>query len=440
MDDMILTELLIILSLVLANGIFAGAEIAIVALRKTRLQELVANGSRNARAVWALRENPERFLATVQIGVTVVSATAAAFGGASLSVHFVPVVERISWLPGDADDVALGLVVALISYLSIVLGELVPKSLALQGAERYSLIMGRPLLVLSFLSRPLVWFLTSSSNVILKPFGDRTTFTETRHSPEELQQILHDATASGSLHPEAGEIASRALDFPELNAVDVMVPRQSVLMVRRHAGLDEVRALLLEHAHTRVPVYDGTPDNVVGYVHVKDLLAFAWENQLFVLEDVLRPAVFVPETQRAIKLLQDMRRRHNPFAIVIDEAGGMSGIVTMEDLLEELVGEIFSEHEEREPRLIHPEPDGSFTISGMAPVREVNRDLELDLPEGDWTTIAGLCIALAERIPKAGEKLTTGSGIELEILDATVRRIRSVRLRRPPEHDSEMNE
>lgn len=429
---MISTELLIILALVLANGVFAGAEIAIVALRKTRLQELVTEGHRGARAVRTLRDNPERFLATVQIGITVVSASAAAFGGASLARHLAPLLERSPWLPADADEVAFALVIALVSYLSIVLGELVPKSLALQSAERYSLLIGRPLLLLSHLSRPLVWLLTKSSNIVLKPFGDRTTFTETRHSPEELQQILQEATAAGSLHPQAGEIASRALDFPGLCASDVMVPRQSVVMIRRHATTLEVREMLLEHSHTRVPVYDGTPDNVVGYVHVKDLLAFAWENKLFVLEDVMRPAVFVPETQLAINLLQDMRKRHNPFAIVIDEAGGMSGIVTMEDLLEELVGEIFTEHEGREPQVITPEPDGSFVILGTATVRDVNRELELDLPERDWTTIAGLCMALAERMPKAGEKVWTEKGVELEILEASARRVRTIRLRPVP--------
>jgi putative hemolysin len=279
--------------------------------------------------------------------------------------------------------------------------------------------------------------LSKSSNLILKPFGDKTTFIEARHSAEELQQLVEEATESGTLHPQAGEIASRALEFPELSAADVMVPRPSVVMLRRHSSVEEVRRVLLEHSHTRMPVYDGTPDNVVGYVHVKDLLAFAWENKLIVLEDVMRPAVFVPESQRAIDLLQDMRRRRNPFAVVIDEQGGMSGIVTMEDLLEELVGDIFSEHARPAPEMITREADDSVLIQGDAPIREVNRELSIALPEGEWTTVAGLCMALAGHMLAPGEKVTTPDAIVLEVVDATTRRIRTVRLRLPAKQSSE---
>jgi putative hemolysin len=425
-----MTELIIILALIMANGLFAGAEIAVVALRKSRLRELVEAGQGGAKAALHLKENPERFLATVQIGITVVGATAAAFGGASIAGRIEPVLAKISWIGSHAGQVSLGLVIALVSYLSIVIGELVPKSLALRAAEKYSLLVGRPLLALSWLARPLVAFLTASSNVVLRPFGDRTNFTEARHSAEELQQLVEEAMAAGTLHPSAAEIAARALEFPYLTAADVMVPRQNVIMLPRHAPWEEVRRILVEHAHSRMPVYEDLIDNVVGYVSVKDLLALAWEQKLIVLEDLMRPSYFVPESQRAVDLLQNMRARRVPFAIVVDEQGGMSGIVTIEDLLEELVGEMFSEHVETVPQLIRRQPDGSAIVAGVAPIREVNRELGIGLPEeGAWTTVAGLCLAAAGHIPSQGEIIKLPNGLVLEVVDASPRRIRALRIR-----------
>lgn len=433
MEARILTDILIIILLILANGVFAGAEIAVIALRKTRLQELVESKRRGARAVLSLRERPERFFATVQIGITVVTATAAAFGGATFAVELSPLFSRIEWLAPYAHDIALAVVIALVSFLSIVVGELVPKSLALGGAETYALWIGKPILALSWLARPFVWILTASSNVLLKPFGDRTTFTGTRHSTEELQELVEEATNAGTLHPQAGAIASRALEFPELTAADVMVPRQEVILLPRRANAEEVRRILLEHTHTRMPVYEERVDNIVGYVSIKDILSLAWDPNLFVLEDLLRPAYFVPETQPAVDVLQEMRRRHVPFAIVVDEHGTMAGILTIEDLLEELVGEIFNEHVRQVPDLIKKDPDGTAIVSGAAPLREVNRALGLDLPEeGDWSTVAGLCLALTGRIPRKGDKVSVPRGPVLEVIDASPRRVLMVRVHPAP--------
>jgi putative hemolysin len=255
--DVIFSEILIILALVLVNGVFAGAEIAVVTLRKTRLEQLVQSGSRRARAVRRLRDNPERFLATVQIGITVVGATASAFGGSTLAQELAPVLRAAPWLEDAADELALAAVVALVSFLSLVLGELVPKSLALRGAERYALLVGPPLRGLSSLARPLVWLLTASSNLVLRLFGDRTNFVEARISPEEIQQIVDEATESGTVDRRAGEIASRALDFAELTALQVMLPRARVVSLPRDATAEEVRRVSLEHGHTRMPVHEG---------------------------------------------------------------------------------------------------------------------------------------------------------------------------------------
>jgi putative hemolysin len=426
----ILLELTFILVLVLANGVLAGAEIAVVATRRTRLEELLDGGDRSARAVLALKDNPERFLATVQIGITLVSATAAAFGGASIAREISPIFARVPWLAPHADDLALAAVIAAVSYLSIVVGELVPKSLALRNAEFYALLVGRPLVALSWLARPLVWGFTMSSNALLRPFRDQTTFTETRYSVEELQQLVGEATKAGSVHPEVGKMASRALEFAELRAEDVMVPRRDVAMLPRQATASEVQRILLEHTHTRLPIFDGDVDNVVGYVNVKDILAVAWNPNLFILEDLLRPAYFAPDSLSALDLLKEMKQRRLPFAIIVDEQGGMAGIATMEDLVEELVGEIFSEHAAKAPALIEEEPGGTLLVSGLASIREINRQLELHLPEGDYATLAGLCLALGGRIPVVGDTFAVNDQVSLEIVDASARRVRSVRVRR----------
>lgn len=427
---MLLIEALIIVALTIANGFFAGAEIAIVSVKKARIQRLAEEGRAAADAVLALRSAPERFLATVQVGITVVSMTAAAFGGASIAKQIAPKLGQSAWLRQHSEGVALALVVALVSFLTIVIGELVPKSLALRSAERYALLAARPLVALAYLSRPLVWFLSSTANVLLRPFGDKTTFTEARHSAEELQQLVEEASQAGSVHPGAAEIASRALELPDLVASDVMVHRSDVIAIAIDIKREDLRQTLLEQTKTRMPVYRERIDNIVGYINVKDLLAMAWEQHLVVLQDVVRPPFFVPTTMNTVELLKEMRRRHQPFAIVVDEHGGMAGIVTMEDLLAELVGEIFSEHETPSDDFITQRDDGTALVNGLAPIRDVNRTLDIELPDdGPWTTIAGLVLALAGRLPATGERFEAAPGIVLEVSDASARRVHMVRVR-----------
>jgi putative hemolysin len=421
-------EILVILALVVVNGLFSGAEIAIVGLRRTRLSQLVAEGHGSARAVQRLRDRPETFLATVQIGITVVGATAAAFGGAALAERLAPSFEVLPWLAPYAAEISLGLVVALVSSLSLVLGELVPKSLALRSAERYALAAARPLLALSTLARPLVWLLTAASNLVLRPFGDRTTFTESRVSVEEIEQLVDEAGRAGTLDEPTAEITSRALAFRELTAGEVMVPRSRMVALPRDASRDDLRRMLLEEGRTRMPVYGASLDDLVGYVHAKDLAAMAWERDLIVLQDLLRPLHFVPSTARAVNVLREMQRRRTQLAVVVDEHGGVAGMVTVEDLVEELVGEIVGEQEQPEP-LVRTEPGGTALVRGDAPIRDVNRELELELPEGEgFTTVAGLCVSLAGIVPERGTRLRAPDGTDIEVVEATPRLVRTVRL------------
>lgn len=421
-------EAIIILSLIVANGLFSGAELAVISLRKTRLRELIDEGHARARAVQALRDQPERFLATVQSAITVIGAAAAAFGGDVFAERMARVVSHSALLAPYAKQIGFALVVGTISFLSLVLGELVPKSLALRSNEGYAMFMGPLLLGLSYVARPFIWVLTSTSNLVLRLFGDKTSFTETRLSPDELREMVEEAAKTGALDPRAGELAARAIDFRELSVASVMVPRVRVVAIPRDASADQLQRALSAHVHTRIPVYEGTADNVVGYVATKDLIVPALRGEPFAVEKFMRPIRFVPGSVRALDLMHDMQQQRGSIAVVVDEQGGMLGLITIEDLVEELVGKIFSE-QDAVANNIQREASGTALVQGTAAVREVNRALKIELPESEqWHTIAGLCISLAHEIPAQGARLTASDGTELEIIDASPRRVRSVRV------------
>ncbi|CAN5774003.1 hypothetical protein BH11MYX2_BH11MYX2_25010 [soil metagenome] len=218
-----------------------------------------------------------------------------------------------------------------------------------------------------------------------------------------------------------------------------MVPRNRVVALHRRASAEEIQRAILEEGHSRMPVYDGTIDNIVGYVVARDVLALSWQKGLLVLEDILRPPHKVPESTRALDLLREMQRRHTQMSVVVDENGGLSGLVTSEDLIEELVGDIMSEDDVAE-QFFTREPGGTILVQGWAAVRKVNRDLHLDLPVGkDRTTIAGLCMSLAQAIPQAGEKLPTDNGTILEVIESSPRRVRRVRIH-PVAHPDDLDE
>lgn len=426
------SELLVVLVLMLLNGVFAGAEIAVLSVRKTRIAELLQSGHRGAKAVHWLRHQPERFLATVQIGITVVGTTAAAFGGERIAHDLSARLATIPGVGGWAAPAGLVVVVVSISCLEIVVGELVPKSIALRYAERYALAMGPFLRAMATAVRPAVWLLTKISNAVLRVFGDSTSFSEARLSPEEIQELVEEAARTGSIDAKSSEIASRALDFRELRASDVMVPRPQIVALPKDATVDALRAAVRPRRYARLAVYDTQPDNIIGYVSLKDVLARMLEGDALSLPALMRPAHFVPESARAADLLKLLQTERAAMAFVVDEGGSVRGLVTVEDLVEELVGEILSEQDPAPVSLV-PEADGSVVVPGTVPIRDVMRALEIDLPEPEgFTTVAGLCIHLGEHIPLAGETFPLPEGWTLRVEDASTRRVRSVRLIPPP--------
>ncbi len=424
-------EILVILALVLANALFSGAEIAVLTVRRTRLAELVDEERAGAASLAALRADPEGFLATVQIGITVVGAAAAAFGGATLASPLAAALAAAGVPPKAADDVALGLVVVAVSFLSLVLGELVPKSLAMRYAEGYALAIARPLSFLARLAHPAVRFLTACSNLILRLFGDRTSFVESRLSREELQTLLEETASAGGLDPKASEIAARALDLHGLKIGAVMTPRSAVFALDATAPPGAIRETLEKCRFGRLPVHDGNLDGVKGYVLAREVLLKLLAGAKAPLEEIVREAPFFPESAEAVSVMKELQLRHVPLGFVVDEQGGFTGLVSLEDLVEEVVGEIFHEREAKsEP--IRAESDGSWIVDGRAAVREVNRALALELPEDPaYATVAGLVIHRLGRIPPAGESFVEEEAdLSVEVVESTPRRVAKVRLRR----------
>jgi putative hemolysin len=277
------------------------------------------------------------------------------------------------------------------------------------------------------LARPIVWLLTQSSNVVLKLFGDRTSFTEARLSPDELKALLEEAGEVGELDRGASEIASRAIELAELTAKDLMVPRSAIVALDRAATTADLRALLKERRHSRVPVFEKSVDNIVGFVSLYDAFMVADERAL---AELMQPIAFVPEQMRAVDILPRLQTSGAEIAIVVDEHGGTSGLLTRIDLAEELFGSVNGQGAAAPHVGIQAEADGSHLVLGTAPVRDVNRGLDLRLPESDdFATIGGLVTSIAGRIPQRGELIRVDNGPTIEIVDASPRRVRSVRIK-----------
>jgi putative hemolysin len=427
-------EILVVVGLVLANGLFAGAEIAVIAVRATRLAELATQSRAGARLA-RLREDPERFLATVQIGITVVSATAAAFGGATLAEDLAILLERAGIARPTGDRIALATVVVLVSYLSLVLGELVPKSLALKWSERYALLAARPLVLLGRISAPFVKLLTASSNVILRVFGDRTSFTEAEISRDEVLAVIDRAADAGEVSKRAGDMATRALELEHLHVGSVMIPRAAVATIDLGLTNDELAVILDRTDEERFPVRHGA-DDVLGYVTARDLARLLAGRVDGGLARIVRPLHVVPESARALDVLEQLQSKRIAIALVVDESGGIEGIVDIDDLAEEVVGSLLV-GESRDDASFTADDDGSYVLPASARVHVVNRKLDLDLPTSQrWSTLGGLLVTRLGAVPTVGACAVLDDGTRLEVVETSVRRVLRVRLW-PPSTEEE---
>lgn len=418
-------ELLLILLLVLLNGAFAMSELAIVSSRRARLMAMQRKGSEGASAALALADDPQRFLPTVQVGITMVGVLAGAFGGARLAALLDDGIALIPGLAPFAEEIAFALVVMLITYLSLILGELVPKQLALRDPERVAVIVARPLSWLSRASGPIVWLLSASSAFVLRLFG-RHTPADSAVTEEEVKAVVAEGATSGAIETEERHMIERVLRLADKPVRALMTPRTELDWIDRTAAPEDVAARLRASNVTRFVVADGRIDNVVGIVAAKDLLDQLLEGAPLSVARALRQPRVLPDTLSALDALERLKGDPIGLALVLDEYGSFEGVVTASDLLEAIVGEL-GPAPAAEARPAVRRHDGSLLLDGMMPSDELKARLELpDLPrEGTYHTVAGLMLALLQRVPREGDRIAW-AGWRFEIIDMDGRRVDKV--------------
>ena len=423
-------EVALIFFLIMANGFFAASEIAVIATRKTRIDSLVEKGVRSAVAVARLKEDPDRFLATVQIGVTLVGTLASAIGGAAAIEFLKPMVESLPLpLVGRwGESVAILLVVLPIAYLSLVLGELVPKSLALRFSERIAVLVAHPIDLLSRLTSFPVRILTASSNAVLWLFGGKDAGGASFVSEEEVKSLIREGAAKGIFDETEKELIHSVFEFADTPVKAVMVPRTEIHAVDVKTPRDEILKSFVESGFSRIPVYDGDMDRVVGILYNKDIFRALQEKGEFRAQDLLHPPFFVPSSLPISQLLKELQRKRSAMAIVVNEFGEVEGLATLEDLLEEIVGEIRDESDREERGPVERLPDGSMVIQGSAQLKDLKSDYNLPFEESpDYLTLAGFVLAKLRHIPRGGERVEH-EGYRLTIVDMEGRRIVKIKL------------
>lgn len=423
-------EFSFVMVLILANGFFAGAELAIVSARRGHIGRLAKDGQRRARAVEQLQADPHRFLATVQIGVTLVGTLASAIGGAAAVEMLKPLLQQapLALVSNAAEPLALALVVGCIAYLSLIFGELVPKAMALEYSDRIALGVARPIQALARLGGPAVSLLTLSSRLVLRLLGIRASGAQAFLTQEEIQHMLEEGRETGAVTRDEHEIIRKVFAFSRTQVREVMVPRLRMLTLDLDRPLQELVRVVVESQYSRFPVYRGDVDNVVGFLHAKDLLGAAAQTSVFDLDALIRRPLFVPEAKKVNDLLRELQRSHQHMAMVVDEYGSISGLVTTEDLLEELVGEIEDEHDLGQPLRIQPLPEGGYQVDALLSLNDLKDLLGVRFPsDAPYETLAGLILYQLGRFPLTGEQLVWG-GYRLTCVKTSPTAIRRVKI------------
>ena len=418
-------ESLIVLVLILANGFFSGAEMAIVASRRGRLRQMAEAGNAAAKTALELASSPDRFLPTVQIGITLVGTLAAAYGGDRLVSDLADWLTSVlpPGLAGAARSIALTIFVGLLSFFTLLLGELVPKRLALRRAEALACAVAPAMHLFARVATPLVWMMSWSTTAMLFLLGAHKQDGPTV-SVDDIEHLLEAGRAEGILEPVEQAVATEALRLGERSVRDIMRPRIDLDALDIATPPGEVLGAIAMAGYSRLPVYDGSLDHILGYVALKDVLRQNWMGWPIELRKILHKALFVPETMPLDRLLEMFQKEKNQLAIVLDEYGGTEGMVTLEDVLEELVGEIHSEHHRDRDTPFVDRGDGSWLVDGGAGVEALAEVFGLRLDPGprDYSTVSGLVLARLERIPSTGDK-TDWQGLSIEVVDMDGRRI-----------------
>jgi putative hemolysin len=423
-------NIVMVVAFVLIGGAFSGAEIALVSLRESQVRAMADNGGRRGKAVQRLLSDPNRFLAAVQVGVTLAGFFSAAFGASTLSEPFAAWLVDLGVREGLAGTLAFVLVTIAISYLSLVVGELTPKRLALQRAEGFSLLVAAPLNAIAKLSRPVIWLLSKSTDVMVRLLGGDPKASGESISQEELRDLV---TAHESLSSDERRLIGEVFRAGDREVREVMTPRTEVDFLEASMTASRAAKQVHDSSHSRYPVVGRDEDDVLGFVHVRDLfLPHHPAGRAATVGDLVRDVKRLPGTAGVLTALSEMRRENHHLAIVVDEYGGTDGIVTLEDLIEEVIGEIYDEYDEDVAEGGDERPDGPQEVDGLLNLDDFREVTGLQLPEGPYETVAGYVLADLGRLPVVGDSVEV-EGRTLTVLELDGRRIARIEVSRAPQ-------
>lgn len=426
-------EILIIVALIVLNGVFAMSEIAIIASRKARFQEPAANGNRRAQAALALANEPSNFLSTIQVGITLVGIFAGAYGGATLSADLADYLAQFQLVSRFSEGLAFGIVVMLITYFSLIVGELVPKRLALHRPESIAMTISLPMIWLSRAMHPVVRVLSGSTELVLwllrsKPSSDPVV------SVEEIRLMMEQGTRAGVFDHAEQTLVKNVLRLDERVVASLLTPRMEIVYLDFQDSLEQNMRKIAEHRFSRYPVCRGGLERVVGMVHSKDILGRELSGQAFDIASAVQEPIFVPESATGIQLLETFRSSRINAALVVDEYGEIQGIVTLNDVLSAIVGD-FSSADNHEPSMVVQRDDGSWLIDGMLDQNDLKELLRLDhLPHeetSNYHTLGGLFMAQTGRVPRVADRFDW-SGYRFEVVDMDGNRVDRVLIMRLP--------
>ncbi|MBI6871549.1 hemolysin family protein [Clostridium aciditolerans] len=419
----ILLELLLILVLVLINAFFAASEMAIVSLNKNKVNHLAEEGNVKAKYLLKLLNEPSKFLATIQVGITLAGFLASASAATNISKHLSNVLNKFS-IPGS-NEISVVVITVLLSYVTLVFGELFPKRIALQKSEQIAMFAIKPILFVSKITSPFVKMLTASTNILVKIFGMNLDNLEEKVSEEEIRSMIKVGEENGVINEIEKDMIDSIFKFDDTLAKEIMTPRINVFALELGTPIDELLNQISEEQYSRIPIYENDIDNIIGVLYMKDLFIQLKNKDIenINIKTLLRQPHFVPETKNIDALFRELQSTNNHMAILIDEYGGFSGIVTIEDLIEEIMGNIFDEYDENTD-YIKKIDSNTYLINGLIPIDEVNESLNINLPSDDIDTIGGFVVTLLGTIPKDDDDST----IEYDNLKFKIEKVNEKRI------------
>jgi CBS domain containing-hemolysin-like protein len=418
------------LLLICINGFFVAAEFALVKVRASQLDIKAQKGSSRAKLAKSLLEKLDSYLSATQLGITLASLALGAIGEKTISSMLEGFFMKIGHPLSEISKHSISLPIALtfLTFFHVTLGEQIPKMIGIKYSMQTALIISWPLRIFYFICSPFIWFLNKTSNVVLRIIGVKAVGDEYFHSEEELRLILTESEEGGAIKPSENELIQNVFDFDDRIVKQVMVPQNRVIAIDVELGRNEVTKRVIEEGFSRLPIYLGDIDNIIGIVHSKDLLKAIIDNKFRTLKEIMRPVHFIPESMKINELLRDFQKHHYQMAIVTNEFGSTAGLVTMEDIIEELVGEIQDEHDEEKPN-VEKINDNEFIVNAQATIKEVNDILPIALPENtQYETVSGYINFIFGRIPPINDKRIV-DGYEINILVRNRQSVDSIRLK-----------